>query len=54
MLTLALATWAWMLRQAGADLARAALNATQVAPNFDVPTLPDAPRIPDTPLPRPK
>jgi hypothetical protein len=54
MLAVALLTWAWLHRQAGADLARAAMSASRVAPDFGIPPMPDAPRIPDAPLPRPK
>ncbi len=54
MLALALLGWAWMHRQGAADLARVAAEATEVAPNLDLPPMPDAPRLPDPPIPRPK
>lgn len=54
MLAVALAVWAWMQRQDAAKLVRAAASATAVAPDLSLPPMPDAPRIPDAPVPRPR
>jgi hypothetical protein len=54
MLALALLVWAWQGRDDGVDLARTAAAATQAIPDLKPPSLPDAPRIPDAPLPIPK
>ena len=54
MLALALLVWVWRARDDGAALARTAAAATAVLPDVARPTLPDAPRLPDAPIPVPK
>ncbi|MEW5684180.1 MAG: hypothetical protein AB1942_04610 [Pseudomonadota bacterium] len=54
MLAVALLAWAWMQRQAGLDLARTVVDAADVAPDLSLPPMPDAPRLPDAPVPQPR
>jgi uncharacterized membrane protein YqjE len=53
-LALALVFYAWQLRHAARDVARTAVAATKALPELERPTLPEAPRMPDVPVPRPK
>jgi hypothetical protein len=53
-LAVALVYFAWQARTDAADVARTAVAATKVLPDVEPPRLPDAPRIPDVPVPRPK
>ena len=54
MLALALLVWLWQGRNDGVRLARTAAAAADAVPDFRRPLLPDAPRLPDAPVPVPK
>lgn len=54
MLALALLWFAWQGRDDAARLGRAAIAAARALPELRRPHLPDAPRIPDAPVPHPK
>ena len=54
MLAVALLVWLWRGRDYGAELVRTAAAAADVVPDIRRPALPDAPRMPDAPLPVPK
>lgn len=53
MLALALAWSAWRKHEGAVDVLRAA-TAVVDAPELPAPSLPDTPRLPDVPIPRPK
>ena len=54
MLAIALLVFAWQGRDDAVDVAKTAVDAAQAIPDLEPPRLPDAPRIPDTPVPRPQ
>ena len=54
MLAIALLVFAWQGRDDAADVAKTAIEAAKAIPDLERPRLPDAPRIPDTPVPRPQ
>lgn len=54
MLALALMVWLWQGRDEGVELARTAAAAADAVPDLRRPSLPDAPRLPDAPIPVPK
>ena len=54
MLAIALLVFAWQGRDEATDVAKTAAAAAKVIPDLEPPRLPDAPRIPDTPVPRPQ
>ena len=54
MLAIALLIFAWQGRHEAAEVAKTAVAATKVIPDVERPKLPDAPRIPDAPIPVPK
>ncbi|MGA0605047.1 hypothetical protein ACO2Q0_03520 [Phenylobacterium sp. VNQ135] len=54
MLAVALAWAAFRQRDEASQALRLAAEAVEVAPALQRPRLPDAPRIPDTPVPRPQ
>ena len=53
-LAIALLLFAWQGRDDAGDLAKTAAAAARAAPTIEPPRLPEAPRIPDNPIPRPK
>ena len=54
MLAIALLVFAWQGRDDAVDVAKTAVDAAQAIADLEPPRLPDAPRIPDTPVPRPQ
>lgn len=54
MLAIALLVYAWQARDEGVDAVRTAAAVAQVIPDIEPPKLPEAPRMPDNPMPRPK
>lgn len=54
MLAVALLAFAWFTRIEAGHAAKAAVAAAKVIPDVAPPRLPEAPRIPDAPLPIPK
>lgn len=54
MLAIALLVWLWQARNDGVRLMRATTMAADVVPEIRPPSLPDAPRLPDAPIPVPK
>jgi len=54
MLAIALLIFAWMARNDAVEVAKTAVAAANVIPDVEPPKLPDAPRIPDAPIPVPK
>jgi hypothetical protein len=54
MLAIALLVFAWQGRDDATDVAKTAVEAARAIPDIEPPRLPDAPRIPDTPVPRPQ
>ena len=54
MLAVALLVFAWMGRDEVTDVAKTAAAAARAIPDLEPPRMPDAPRIPDNPAPRPK
>lgn len=54
MLAVALGWAAFSQRDEASQAVRLAAEAADVMPAFERPRLPDAPRIPDTPVPRPQ
>lgn len=54
MLVVALLAFVWLGRGEVGDMAKTAAAAAKVVPDLEPPPLPDAPRIPDVPVPRPK
>lgn len=54
MLALALLVFAWQAQDEGVDAVRTAEAAARAIPDLEPPKLPEAPRIPDNPMPRPK
>jgi hypothetical protein len=54
MLVLMLAWSAWRNRDVAGEALRDAASVVGAVPDVTRPTLPDAPRLPDAPIPRPK
>jgi hypothetical protein len=54
MLALVLAWTAWRQRDAAGDALRGAAAVVEAVPDVPTPTIPEAPRLPDAPLPKPK
>ncbi|HEY0651062.1 hypothetical protein [Phenylobacterium sp.] len=53
-LAIALLIFAWMGRDEATEVAKTAAAAARVIPDLEPPRIPEAPRIPDNPMPRPK
>lgn len=53
-LALGLVLFAWRGRHDAAEVARTAAAASRALPEIAPPRMPDAPRLPDVPIPRPK
>ena len=54
MLAVALLAFAWQARDDAGEVAKTAAAAARAIPDLEPPRLPEAPRIPDNPVPRPK
>ncbi len=54
LLAIALLVFAWQGGDDATDVAKTAVAAARAIPDLAPPRLPDAPRIPDTPVPRPQ
>ena len=54
LLALALVWWLWQGRDDAGEALRSASEAADVVPEIGPPQIPDAPRIPDAPVPRPR
>lgn len=54
MLVVVLAWSAWRNREVAGDALRGAASVVEAVPDVTKPSLPDAPRLPDAPIPLPK
>lgn len=54
MLALALVWWLWQGRDDAARAVSTASGTVDIVPEIGPPQIPDAPRIPDAPVPRPR
>lgn len=54
MLALALVWSAWRQRHDAAEALRGAAAVVEAVPDAPIPSIPEAPRLPDAPLPKPK